>query len=114
MSTRRGAMLIELIVVVVIIAVVITVYYGLGKKSGKDGAKSTPAQAMDKAHGVECSSNLSQLRASIQMDSADKGQFPAALNPKSGLSLCPVSGQLYKYDPQTGEVHCTTPGHEKF
>jgi len=27
---------------------------------------------------------------------------------------CPVSGKPYVYDPKTGKVHCTTPGHEGF
>jgi hypothetical protein len=50
------------------------------------------------------------------MDMDGGGGPPATLNKGATAAICkcPVSGQPYSYDPQTGKVWCTTPGHEKF
>ena len=32
----------------------------------------------------------------------------------SSISKCPVGGEAYTYNPQTGEVHCPHPGHERY
>ena len=31
----------------------------------------------------------------------------------ASMKACPASGTPYAYNPQTGEVHCVTPGHER-
>lgn len=114
----RGFALIEILLVIVIIGLLAGAYYGLkgDKGEGKQEGKSIPARAMEKGHEVECKSNLSQLRSGIAIDTDPvDGTLPAKL-PDLGSSLmrCPVSGKPYSYDPKTGEVHCTTPGHEEF
>ena len=105
-------MFVELIVVMVIIAILAVVYLGLTKRGGAGGEASTPKAAIDKARSVECANNLHQLRAMIEMKVAEDGTYPAALNPASGMGQCPLTGKPYSYDPQTGRVWCTTPGHE--
>ena len=115
MRTERGALLIEIIVVVVIIALLAGVYLALirGRGGGEEEA-STPKAAMDKARGVECAANLQQLRALMQMRQVEDGEHPAALDPSSAMSRCPVTDKPYSYDARTGRVWCTTPGHETF
>ena len=103
--------MVELVVVVAIIALLAGAYLGLNKKGSKEG-KSTPKAAMDKAKSVECASNLSQMRALVQMKLADDGKYPDQLEASPGIDRCPISGQPYGYDPHTGRVWCTTPGHE--
>lgn len=112
--SRRGALLIELIIVVAIIAVLAGVYLGAKKRSPGGEEKTTPKAAMDKAHDVECINNLSQLRSLIQMSGSDNGAFPKALDPRSAINRCPISDKPYRYDPQAGNVKCITPGHESF
>lgn len=114
MRGRGGALLVEILIVVVIILLLAGAYLGLTRKSGGGTAPSTPKAALDKAHGIECANNLNQARQLVQMEVADSGQYPAQLDPESGVTRCPVSGQPYSYDPQTGRVWCTTPGHESF
>lgn len=117
-SRRLGMMLVELLLVVVIIALVASAYYGLGRKGSDDeegeGATTTPGQAIEAARGVECANNLRQLRMLVQTEMTLEGEYPGKLNAEAGgaLTHCPVSGKAYQYDPSTGRVWCTTPGHE--
>ncbi|MHB9108262.1 MAG: hypothetical protein ACYDCO_14495 [Armatimonadota bacterium] len=79
---------------------------------------SVPGRAVYKAQGERCQSNIGQLRLAIQMATDDRGGiFPGSLTdvPESiKMRACPVGGQDYAYDPNTGKVWCTTPGHENF
>jgi len=112
---RSGFVLVELLIVVLIIGVLAGLYFGTRHKSADGtGGKSTPKAAIDKGHGVECASNLNQLRADLQMRLMEDEHYPAALDANSSLSRCPVSQKPYGYDPRTGRVWCTTPGHETF
>lgn len=114
-ARRAGALLIELLVVIVIIGILAALYFGARKgRGGAEQNKTTVGAAMDKAHSVECSSNLQQLRAAMQMKVSDEGTYPQSLDALGlgAIGKCPVSGKAYSYDPQTGKVWCTTPGHE--
>lgn len=112
---RRGFALIEILVVLVIILVLAGGYLGLRGK-GKSNEKSVPVRAMQKAESVECQSNLNQIRQSVMMDTQTGEAPPARIDTgaTASISKCPISGQPYGYDPQTGKVWCTTPGHEKY
>jgi type II secretory pathway pseudopilin PulG len=107
--------LIELVVAILIIALLAGTIYGLWGRGKKGQGKSTPAQAQDRARDVECQSNLNQVRMRIKMDT-DTGEPPPPAIPAdvASVSKCPPTQQPYSYDPQTGQVHCTTPGHESF
>jgi hypothetical protein len=107
--------LIELVVAIVIIAFLAVALYGLWGRGHKGKDKSLPAQAVDRAHDVECKNMLSQVRASIQMAMQESEQPPPAIPADMApYAKCPQTQQPYTYDPQTGQVHCTTPGHEAF
>jgi prepilin-type N-terminal cleavage/methylation domain-containing protein len=113
---RRGFVLIEILIVVAIIALLAVGYYGLagdGDETGTLNATSTPGQALERAKLVECASNLQTLRGEIELFQIDNDRFPQKFNPSPPLGACPVSGKPYQYDPQTGRIWCTTPGHEK-
>ena len=112
---RSGMALIELVVALVIMAALAATMYGLWGRGGHKGEKSLPAQAEDRAHDIDCQNMLRQVRASIQMAMQETEQPPPAIpQDMARYAKCPVSGQPYTYDPQTGQLHCTTPGHEKF
>jgi len=116
-SRPRGLALIELLVVIVIIALLAAAFYGLWGRKGGGGKKSIPGQAMDKAKGVECQNMLSQVRASIRMEmdtNLSEQPPPQIPSDMAGYAKCPETGQPYTYDPRTGQVKCTTPGHEKY
>lgn len=119
MNRCRGFVFIELLVVIIILAVLAGLYFGVIRKRGEGAAAITTAQtapgvAIEKAHGIECASNLNQQRQLIQMKAAEDGQFPAAIDNSTISDRCPVSNQPYNYDPQSGQVWCATPGHEDF
>ena len=83
---------------------------------GLENAQSIPGKALAKAESVSCQNNLQQLRSSIRMDTDSNGQPPAGIGTgaMAAVSKCPITGNSYSYDPQTGKVWCTTAGHEKF
>jgi len=118
--------LIELMVVTAIILIVIYLMYGQGSSrrmagpAGDDltnpsgAAQTTPGVALERARGVECQQNLQGLRQEISAYRIDSEQPPASLDELRGAKTCPVSGNPYVYDPATGTVRCTTPGHENY
>jgi hypothetical protein len=81
-------------------------------------AQTLPGRVVQHALGSKCQENMRQLRMLIDTSKDETtGSYPSSLASVSGadrLSQCPVSHQPYTYDPATGQVHCTFPGHEKF
>ncbi len=118
--------LIELVVVAVIVALALIYYLNVTKQqTGALGvanpatggeATSTPGVALQRAKGVACENNLQQVRSAIATYQAQNGGFPPDLQSlQVGVPLtCPVGGEPYQYDPNTGQVHCTHPGHESY
>lgn len=116
----KGFALVELLVVMVVLVGLAALYFGMRGKGEKaepkfEGeAQTTLGKAVQKGESVECQNNLRQLRLMIQME-AMEGSNPAQLDANWGVSLrCPVSGYEYRYNPETGQVWCPTPGHEGY
>ncbi len=111
---RRGLALIELVAAIAIIAVLAAVMYGAWGR-GKDEDKPLPEQALDRAKGVECQEMIRQVRMAIDMDKMESGTPPPSIpSSVADYAKCAETGEPYSYDPQTGSVRCTTPGHEDF
>ncbi len=110
-----GFALVEIMLVIAIIALIAAGYYGLSGRDGveEEGAQTTPGRAMEAARSAECASNLNQLRMMIQMHVTEHGEYPREFRPgdQGTIGRCPVSNEAYRYDPQTGRIACTTPGH---
>lgn len=114
-TARRGFVLVEILIVIAIIALIVVGYYGLTAEDDGDGplnATSTPGQALERAKLAECAANLQNLRGEIEMFHMDHDRYPERFNPSPPIGVCPVSGKPYVYEPQTGNIRCTTPGHE--
>jgi len=114
--------LIELMVVVAIIAILAALLYGKQSPMGgggeiisPSGEAHTPAgAALEQARSVGCMENLRGLRQNISGYRMENERPPASLDELrlGAAALCPVSGNPYVYDPESGTVRCTTPGHE--
>ena len=134
-SERGFLTLIGLLVVIVIIAILAAVMFtggfpGAGRGGterlleeagggGPGGPQTVYGKARQAAQSTVCRNNLTQARAAIQMFQGSEGRFPASLEELAqstpGLVLrCDVSKQPYSYDPTTGRVWCTQPGHENY
>ena len=117
-ARTRGLNLIELLVVlVVIVAVAAYVWprYIGGKASGPTRYSGPVTQARD----TVCRSNLTQARTSIQALSASDpdGRPPQSITDlglPTEMQRCPVGGEPYRYDPSTGRIQCSHPGHEGY
>jgi type II secretory pathway pseudopilin PulG len=113
---RRGQTLVGILIVLVILLALAAYffYFRAPKKGGPPEA--IPKAAMNRAHDVECQNNLQQIRAAIQMAQMDGANPPdlPSLNLGENFLKCPVGGEPYRYDPQTAQVGCAHPGHEKF
>ncbi len=84
---------------------------GVGGVGGAMGALSA-------ARKVECGNNLQQARYALQIFQGNTGRLPSSLEELAGarpnLQLkCPVGGEPYQYDPDTGRIWCVHPGHER-
>ena len=124
LDNRGNLTLIGLLVALVIIGILAAVMFGgspssVGKDSelldGGSTKKSVPGRAIDKGKSVACLQQLNQIRAGIQMHKAtsmDESNPPtlkdAVPNVSTAYFQCPVSNQLYTYDPATGKVGCPT------
>ncbi|HIE52110.1 MAG TPA: type II secretion system protein [Armatimonadetes bacterium] len=116
----RGQTLVGLLVVIVILlGLAYWFFYPHGQRGKGGEATPVPQAAMERASGLECKSNLLQIRQAIQMyQMTGQGNPPnlKALNLGVGEEFfrCPVGGEPYQYDPRTGKVRCVHPGHEQF
>lgn len=109
--------IIEILVVVAII-VVAGLYVANKYVGNQETTVSKVNTPKGRALGVDCMNNLRQIRMAIDMyrQSNEEGRFPASLKEvesslSSSMMKCPVTGVPYSYDPNTGRVWCTTPGH---
>ncbi|MCS7208594.1 MAG: hypothetical protein NZ874_03390 [Fimbriimonadales bacterium] len=108
------------------VLVVVWLYYGTGGTGRGEGAAQPPSavppasrvgEVRQAAESVECRINLSQIRAALQMRTTTEDTRPASLQElglPATMLTCPVSGQPYQYDPNTGQVRCPTQGHASY
>lgn len=130
---KRGFGIVEVIIVLVVILCGVLLYVTISNGAKKaqqeavqdvtkqpgEGPHSVLGKAYQKGVSPACQENLRQLRMMIDMakqDDAD-GKYPESLSAISGaaqISSCPIAKEPYTYDPATGKVSCTYPGHEGF
>jgi hypothetical protein len=115
------------IIVAVAIVILLTIVFTVGSKAltGKDAhprpdgkGETLVGKSIYTAKDEVCREHLRQVRMSIQIktDAVDNSA-PQSIE-ETGLGQdfykCPVGGEPYAYDPQTGQVKCVHPGHEKY
>jgi len=124
---QRGQTLVATLVVLAIIAILAVVMmkgsgaFGKSESPRADGRGTTiPGLVKAKTEDTVCRNYLGQLRMSLQLAKGDNDdQWPASLEDTHlGKTFygCPMGKgkEPYQYNPQTGQVWCTHPGHEKY
>ena len=129
---RRGSAMVGMLAAVAIVMVLIVVlFFGSGAFGGPGGKAATPERADKKGRTIPgrvmygakddvCRSNLQQVRYGVEVfkTSSAESQPPEKLEETrlgSSFYACPIDPhEPYEYDPQTGQVHCSHPGHEKY
>lgn len=122
MKKNAGQTLVATMVVLVIICILAGVYFVGGSGSSTAGRPDGKGQtivgrAMYRAKDEACRSNLNQVRQALQIAwTTDEAYPPTLADTKLGQDFyeCAIGGEPYKYTPETGEVKCEHPGHEKF
>jgi len=126
-GTLSGNSLVGILVAVAIILVLVCVFFfgskggvlGIHKSARKDNLGITvPGAVRDAALDADCQHNLRQIRLAIELArDTNNDESPASLDdlhlPASMLKD-PIDHKPYVYDPSTGIVKCTHPGHENF
>lgn len=124
---RRANSLVGLLAAVAIIAVLaVVLLHGqnvFGSTQGapmrKDGkGKTILGASLARAKDAVCIEDIRQVRESLQInrDEVDN-KWPATLQDlrlPPEFYKCPIGGEPYQYDPNTGVVKCVHPGHEKY
>lgn len=114
-QSRRGFSLVEILVVVAILALLAAFLMPRYLSSSKTAGGKTIPSPMQRAHGVECTNNLAQIRQALQIAAgADEENRPKSLSElhlPASMLVCPVGGEPYQYNPATGQVRCLHPGH---
>jgi hypothetical protein len=124
---QSGQTLAATLIVLAIIAVLAVVMmkgsgaFGVTKSPRADGRGTTiPGLVKAKTEDTVCRNYLGQLRASLEIAKMNNDeQYPATLEEtRLGKTYygCPMGKgkEPYQYNPQTGQVWCTHPGHEKY
>ena len=124
---QRGESILGMLVILVLIIVGFVLYFRLKppepgmRRPG--GPTSTYGQSLEKGKSTDCQNNLRQIRFAITMERTQGGETEAppptlqslqSQNIGPQMLKCPVQNQPYQYNPQTGQVWCPTPGHERF
>jgi prepilin-type N-terminal cleavage/methylation domain-containing protein len=115
-GNRRAFSLVEILVVVVIIMILAAIMLPRYLGGAKNAAGQKTASPMQRAKGVDCANNLSQIRLAYQAqtigDDENKPRSLAELRgPSPSMLACPVGKEPYQFDPATGAVRCVHPGH---
>jgi hypothetical protein len=96
-----------LFTVVLITIVTIALMKAVGvNNSGTGDVEVNTEEPIERAKVVECIMRLQSVAREIKMYQVEGNQLPAYLEDVTEDSFCPVSGEDYEYDSETGEVWC--------
>lgn len=85
-------------------------HYGLiGGDNGDEGDEAEE-RPLEEAMGVECLMRIEAYRDDITMYQAEHDAFPPSIDELGGDASCPVTGALYNYNEETGDIWC--PEHD--
>lgn len=127
-QAERGIGGVSLIGILVVVAILVYLGVQMIPRQTGTGIRGTTASSgkaatpIQRAHSVECQSNLNQIRQAITMYRTTNERPPASLADLKTMGVtasilsCPVGGSRYAYwyDPRTGRVGCRYPGHERY
>jgi hypothetical protein len=109
-SSGMAALILIISLVLAVILIVIVINYYTGGSKGEQSIQSP----IDRAKNVTCLAQRHNIEIIIRYYSAEESKYPSDLRELMKYSSdltdksfqCPVTGNPYNYDPQTGKVTC--------
>lgn len=85
-------------------------HYGLLNRNNSDESGDSEKAPIEEAMGMECLMRIEAYKDDIKMFQAEHDRYPESLDELGGDYTCPVTGQTYHYDHETGEIRCPEHG----
>ncbi|HNU70688.1 MAG TPA: hypothetical protein PKJ77_04990 [Thermodesulfobacteriota bacterium] len=106
-----GLLLTTLFVAILIAtAIKINDIYSSRNTPNDTSAKTSSENPVKKARSVECLLKAKTLATDIQAYRIEHDRFPDFLDEITDDYACPLVGDDYEYDPETGEIWCPVHG----
>lgn len=108
-TTRSSGFAVISIVISLIVAAILMIAILSLYKGGKDADSEALETPIERASILQCRAQIRTLETSITLYRAENGAYPGNLDllaASTGQRQCPVTGNSYHYDAETGEVGC--------
>lgn len=88
---------------IAVITIMAIKYLGVNDSGTGDETAPNP---MEEARSVECLMKVQNLKTEIKLFKAENQRLPRSLDEVTDDSACPLTGEMYEYDEETGDVWC--------
>lgn len=96
--------------IIIVITIFAINHWGLVDRDGDEEDGDSEQVPIEEAMGVECLMRIEAYRDDITMFQAEHDAYPESLDELGGDYTCPVTGEEYEYDYETGTIWCPEHG----
>ena len=96
--------------IIIVITIFAINHYGLLDRNNGEEDTASQQRPIEEAMGVECLMRIEAYKDDIKMFQAEHDAYPDSLDELGGDYTCPVTGDTYQYDKETGDIWCPEHG----